>query len=1005
MWGDRAVLVGRKITAGLILLGMLFVSMPRWPYDCSVANPVCDPFVVQGISTVSTDPSLSTSVLAEIEGGSIARAEGPASVIAVVDTGVDPAIVSKGAVLDWVDITGEGTVETLGPFPLNRQGVLHLDGREYVVSDIVSKSGQVLIGRWRSDTLPLESPLRELLGSAAEISILATDVYVKGQYDTVYIDTNGDDSFQGEKGLEVYRNVQEHASVQIPGTLRSLSVVLCDILDNGRTVVLGFDGNSHGTKIASIIGGEAREFTPVAPECKIISIKAIDSSGKTSWHRLSEGLRTACDLGAQIVVMGAAPTSKEKDDHELSQAIKGLTSRYGVLVVIAAGNNGPGLGTLPAYAGLGNVLAAGGYIPRALASGSSSQFWPWSSVGPTPDGCTVGVLAPALAPSLVPVWLAQTGAAVLFEGTSCSAAYAAGAAGLVATEMARAGHGFSAKLVKDALEEGALPLPGLQAVEQGKGLLQIRSSLNRVEALGYQSRIRCSPAWDGVFREGGFFDRKRVPGYIPVGLDNFTASRIQLSMSAPSWIRLESNRISIPAVEQRETFMRVDPNLGYGLWSGFVFGDDPTYYGRDLGFLVTAVVPRWFGEEGILTTQSLLSQGALHRDYIRVMPGQENLGISLVVNPGPDQKPRGRAKMFLYNGSGEKIFESGWLGRGAGEDCIDLAVRLPASGVWEVVVLADPECCLYGTDTLSFELSLRRDGVFGEEGLPYLQVVGGKTSETLETQISFYNPGRAFVCTPFVTCPGYNGSVVAERLSATSSASLIKPLPTVGAEARFLYLEVSNPDDHGAKIDVFLYHLDEGRGKWVEVASTRDSQHGVLAVKSPEPGQYVVYIDVGNLKDSSVSFDWISVLAEGRLGYDPSFGPEVTWAAGENTTFSVSIPASVASEGPSTGYLGLWDGQARRLKALFPFTASLQQPAPLVYVGLGALVDGGRVVTVSAKDPRNLKPIDALVCLDGTWHQLRNGRATVTIKRANLDGLVIVATYPGMQPTVKVISE
>lgn len=1007
------------VLAAMLVLALPFSwgFLPGFPDDMASGWGVA----VQGVPLRAAKAQWSASVLREVDRvvSPNESLEGIPVRVAVVDTGADPRVLGKNSTVDWIDLTGEGVVRTSEPLSPGSQGLLYSDGRAYDVSGIPSKSGRYRAGVWRPQTLPGGSPVKSLFGEGAEIYVLVTDFYVKDQYDTVYIDTNCNGSFKDEQGLEVFRNSHGHASVRSSVEGRTLTVVLCDIEDNGGRITLGFDGNGHGTRVASVIAGSAPDFSPVAPESRMIVVKAIDSSGKTRWDLLAKGVLEACQAGARVIVISAAPIGTAGPGSQFEDAIEKAGTTYGALVVIAAGNSGPGLGTLPDYAGRRNVITAGGYIPRAmedgsgLSSGSVGSLWPWASIGPTSDGHTVSLLAPALAPALVPAWAGEPGTTEVFEGTSCSAAYAGGAAALLGMVQTKRDSAFSAQLVKAALEDGALPLAEVQAVEQGRGLLQIQESLRLlVESEGYRPNIRLTPAWGGKFHVGGFFDRERIPGYIPLGVDSFTPLRVSLEVTSPPWLKVGNSIMSIPAVDQRETFVRVDPGLSSGLWSGYVFGDDPAFPGTDFEFLVTVAAPRRFGESGFLVTQKILAPGKLHREYIRVEPGQEQLAVSLDINKAANGEPRGRAKYYLYDPSGNNAYESSWLGTGARVASDEAVMNLPAPGVWEVVVLADPESAAFGADDLSFKLSLSRRGVAVDASPVFLTTQAGSDTPSATGEVQILNAGTEFRCVPLAISPGVNGEVVSERVTATSMASLAKSLPRIGEGTRFLYLSASQPDDASAEMDMFLYYHDRSQGRWVEVGSAGATgfRDKVLAIKNPMPGQYVAYIDARNLEGDQTTFNWTCVVAKEspgyRVGLPGSDERAFLWPENEYKALNVSVPSNITSpQQPATVYLTLWDENSGMLRAFCPAMAIEDTPSPVVYVGQGASLDKGRVVTVFARDPRTLKPIDALVCLDGIWYQLRNGQATVVVNRTTLDGLVIVAEYPGMYPRVKTIRE
>ena len=366
--------------------------------------------------------------------------------VGLVDTGVDVGALLPGAVYDWIDLTAEGTVITKLVSP-GSTGMVPYDGSLYQTRGIVSKSGgEFRMGTWTTANLPQGSPLLGVLPAGASFDILAADSNTPGRYDTVYIDTDGDKDFSNETPMEVFRDSQVYVSIEnLADGLGPFNLVVSDIRDNGQRVILGFDGHGHGTSVASIISGSYEGFMPVAPGSELIVVKALDSSGRTRMDLLAQGVIAACESGARIVVLSVAPIDPMESSSYLVDAFEKVGRQYGALVVMASGNTGPGIGTISPYTGFSNVMLVGGYIPKAASEAlnlGGGRIWPWTSIGPCPNGKTISMLAPAISVSLQPLWKSQN--LSLFEGTSCSAAYLGAVAALVSEAQINAQNYFDA---------------------------------------------------------------------------------------------------------------------------------------------------------------------------------------------------------------------------------------------------------------------------------------------------------------------------------------------------------------------------------------------------------------------------------------------------------------------------------------------------------------------------------------------------------------------------------
>lgn len=978
---------------------------PETPFQTSA-----QPSNIESVDALWSSELISELGIGPSVGSPSSRGQG--ITVGVVDTGVDGSSMSSGSLLDWIDLTGEGDVRLSSPVSPSSSGAVTVGELTAQVKGIPSKSGRVRIGEFRITDLPVDAPLREAVGAGFKVLVVATDRYIAGQYDTVYLDTDCDGSVVSERGLEVFRNSRTGVLVSLPSG-RYLHVVLTDILDNGTRIVLGFDGHGHGTQVASVLLGSATGFTALVPGAKLISVKSVDSSGRTTWSLLAQGILAACRKGAKIVIMSVAPLLSGESDDSFEDAIRKAEREYGALVVIAAGNKGPGLGTLADYAELPNVLSVGAYIPRSMGQAlglTPGRMWPWSSIGPTSGGATVSLVAPAIGPAQVPGWAADRSTTWLFEGTSCATAYAGGAAAAVASALRSSGTPLSPVVLKESLEDGAVALPGVSPVEQGTGVLNADNAMAILKSGRKYSRVRTVAEWGGRYQTSGFFDRDKTPGLIPIGLDSFMPFDVSLRLDVPIWARANTLSLHIPAVEQREMALLLEPGLPLGLASGFVTGDDPSMPGIEMRALATALVPRRFGASGTLTVQHIMSPGMLHREYLRVNPGVESLSITLEVPKGGDGRPRGRERLYVYDDKGWLVHEGPWVGAGTASVKDATTVRLPAPGVWEIVVVSDPSSHIFGVLEALFHLTFTRRGLTATESHCSL-VVSQDESAPVVGEVPFVNPGVEFLCRPMVIEQGRNGRVSSERLLASSSVSMPKSVTGVTEGTRYLYLGISEVSDPAADIDVYLYYLDPDANRWIEVKSsakpkTSDEE---LTLVNPAPGQYIAYIEVRGLQDSQATFKWTTVIAREQARYGASEASagskEFAWPTGSRKSIKVSIPNRFSPGQENEVYLALWDETTGTLRSLVALDVTGLSPSVLTYAGTGSAANGRTAVTLSAWDSVSLKPVDALVRLGDVWFQLRNGKATVVINESSLEGLELYSEYPGMYPRMKTIHE
>ena len=142
------------------------------------------------------------------------------------------------------------------------------------------------------------------------------------------------------------------------------------------------DGNSHGSHCAGTIGAPINGVgvVGVAPEASLYAVKVLSNAGSGQWSWLIAGLNWCIQNKMRIASMslggGGAPTALETMCNTAFGA--------GVLLVAAAGNSGPGMGTVGFPGKYKNVIAVS-------AIDSSNVIASFSSRGPEVEICAPGV--------------------------------------------------------------------------------------------------------------------------------------------------------------------------------------------------------------------------------------------------------------------------------------------------------------------------------------------------------------------------------------------------------------------------------------------------------------------------------------------------------------------------------------------------------------------------------------------------------------------------------------
>jgi hypothetical protein len=215
------------------------------------------------------------------------------------------------------------------------------------------------------------------------------------------------------------------------------------------------DDNGHGTNVAGIIAAlinNDKGIAGIAPNAKIMPIKALESDGTGGESKLGQGVRYAVDHGANIVVLSLG---LNKSSNELSATIQ-YAEDHNVLLIAASGNEGTSIKYPAAYP---TVLAVGG-----VNAGKHADYR--SNFGPE-----LALVAPW------DVFTTKLGGGYEYkDGTSMSAPQAAGVAALLLGKYPQ----MTPLQVREQLMQSAedLETPGWDATT-GYGMLRADLALTK----------------------------------------------------------------------------------------------------------------------------------------------------------------------------------------------------------------------------------------------------------------------------------------------------------------------------------------------------------------------------------------------------------------------------------------------------------------------------------------------------------------------------------------------
>lgn len=356
----------------------------------------------------------------------------------------------------------------------------------------------------------VEQPLELIRGAVAEVPAhrvddLARDPRVAGVTDDATYRVQGADYADGPPSAYVETVAGDAAStggltgdgvgvalldtgVTLHPDLGDRVVATADLTDEGTYT----DSFGHGTFLGGLIAGDGTlsdgRYRGVAPDAHLVSVKVAGADGETTLGQVLYGLQlidySKDRYDVDVVVVALAGPARPGLD-PLQVALERLWAD-GLVVVTAAGNEGPGSETVTSPGSDPYVVTAGAVDDRGTADTADDTVPDWSSRGPTVNGfAKPDLVAPgsSLVSLRAPDSTADTehpDARVgdgYFKGTgtSMSTAVTAGAAAL----LLEAHPALTPDEVKGRLTGGAAPAPagaGPDAV--GHGRLDVAGALD-----------------------------------------------------------------------------------------------------------------------------------------------------------------------------------------------------------------------------------------------------------------------------------------------------------------------------------------------------------------------------------------------------------------------------------------------------------------------------------------------------------------------------------------------
>ncbi len=256
------------------------------------------------------------------------------------------------------------------------------------------------------------------------------------------------------------------------------------------------DGDGHGTFVAGIIGGNGSQsggaYSGVAPRVNLVNVKVSNDVGSATTSDLVDGLQWIKDNQAtyNIKVVNISLNSTVAESYHSSPLDAAVEILWfnGIVVVVAAGNNGTGSGPVTLYAPANDpfVITVGATDDKGTPGLSDDAMAVFSAYGTTEDSFAkpdlvapgrnlIGLLASTSATCYVnhPAHRIDT-SYFRMSGTSMAAPVVSGAVALLLQDEP----GLTPDQVKYRLKATAnTAWPGYDAAKAGAGYLDIYAAV------------------------------------------------------------------------------------------------------------------------------------------------------------------------------------------------------------------------------------------------------------------------------------------------------------------------------------------------------------------------------------------------------------------------------------------------------------------------------------------------------------------------------------------------
>ncbi|MFC9682049.1 S8 family serine peptidase [Streptomyces sp. NPDC056948] len=690
-------------------------------------------------------------------------------------------------------------------------------------------------------------------------------------------------------------------------------------------VNIGVIESEHGTHVAGITAANGLfggKMDGAAPGAKLVSSRACTWSGGCTNVALTEGMiDLVTKRGVDIVNMsiGGLPALNDGNNAR-AELYTRLIDEYGVQLVISAGNSGPGTNTIGDPALADKVISVGASVSKetwAANYGSVVEkkyaLMPFSSRGPREDGgFTPTLIAPGAAINTIQTWMpgapvAEAGYTLpagygMLQGTSMASPQAAGSAALLLSAAKQKKIDLTPATLRTALTSTADHIKGVQAYEEGAGLMNIEDAWDSIRddatSHAYTVKAPVDTAIDqflktpgfgtGLYdREGGLKAGQKKTYEVTVtrtsGADKAVRHELHFENNAGGTFRIVgSDEVKLPLNQPVTVKVQAAPKSA-GIKSAILEVDDPKTEGIDKQVLSTVVVSAPL--KYTFSASDSVQRNSSRHYYVTVPEGAKTLEVAM-----SGLKDKSQTRFISIHPYGVPSDPTSTINcypnyANPANTCRpDLrSYANPQPGVWEIEVESRRTSPLLDNP---YKLDV---AVLGAAFDP--ETVTVPEAKVGTPAAASWKVTNGFAALDGKLVGGPLGSAKTTRPSIKQGETQTTTVE-VPAGAKSLDVAIGSVSDTAADLDLAVY---DAAGTQVGSSADGDSEESV-SVPSPAAGKYTVEVVGYSVPAGTTAYDYQDVFFSpslGSVGVDGS--APVKLGTGASATVSGSVTAAAAA--------------------------------------------------------------------------------------------------------------